>query len=242
LAAERPVAAFPAPLLLALETAGRTPSAAVLRGDALLALERGPSGHTGAEALLPCIDAVLTEAGVTLEQLEAYAVAVGPGSFTGLRVGVATLKGLAFGSALPVAPVSTLAALAAGAPPGEGPVAAVLDARRGELYAALFDREDGPPRPRPPGEAVLTPEQLAERLPEKCMLVGDGVPLCGEALARRIGPGLALGPADDAGAESVGRLGLHVLRQGEATTAEQLTPRYIRRAQAEVERTGQATE
>ncbi|MGI9591816.1 MAG: tRNA (adenosine(37)-N6)-threonylcarbamoyltransferase complex dimerization subunit type 1 TsaB [Myxococcota bacterium] len=242
MAAERPLADASAPLLLAIETAGRTPSAAVLRGPELLALERGPSGRTGAEALLPCIDATLARAGVQLAELDAYAVAVGPGSFTGLRVGVATVKGLAFGSEQPVAAVSTLAALAHGAPKGRGPALALLDARRGEFYAAVFDVEGDEPRALPPPEGVYTPEQLVPHLPQKCVVVGDGVPLCGQALVRRVGPGLALGSAEDAGAERVGRLGQAQLRRGETTSAARLTPRYIRRAQAEVVRTGQATE
>ena len=228
--------------MLAIETAGRSPSAAVLRGPALLALERGPAGRTGAEALLPCIDATLARAGVRLAELDAYAVAVGPGSFTGLRVGVATVKGLAFGSEQPVAAVSTLAALAYGAPRGRGPVVALLDARRGEFYAAVFDVEGAVPRALAPPEGVYTPEQLVPHLTQKCVVVGDGVPLCGELLARRVGPGLTLGSAEDAGAECVGRLGAEQLRRGDATRAERLTPRYIRRAQAEVLRTGQATE
>lgn len=242
MAAERPLAVGSAPLLLALETAGRTPSAAVLRGSELLASERGPSGRTGAEALLPCIDAALAGAGVALADLDAFAIAVGPGSFTGLRVGVSTLKGLAFGSAQPVAAVSTLAALAYRAPKGRGAAVALLDARRGELYAGVFDVEGALPHAHEPPEGVYTPEQLAAHLPRRCVLVGDGAPLCAESLAERIGPGLVVGLADDAGAESVGRLGLDAIQRGVATTAKRLTPRYIRRAQAEVVRTGLATE
>jgi tRNA threonylcarbamoyladenosine biosynthesis protein TsaB len=229
-------------LLLALETAGRTPSAALLRGDELLAVERGREGSSGAEALLPCIDAVLGAAGAALADVEAFAVAVGPGSFTGLRIGVSTVKGLAFGDGRPVAAVPTLAAVAMTAPPGQGPAVTLLDARRGELYAAVFALDDGLPRALEPAEGVYTPEQLAPHLPARCVLVGDGVPLCADVLRERVGPELRVGPSADAGAEAVGRLGLRQLASGDATTAERLAPRYIRRAQAEVQRTGQAFE
>lgn len=242
MAAGRPLAAGHTPLLLALETAGRTPSAAVLRGEELLALERGAAGSSGAEALLPCIDTALGRARVALADVAGFAVAVGPGSFTGLRVGVSTLKGLAFGGDRPVAAVSTLAAVALGAPKGEGPAVVVLDARRGEFYSAVFDVAGAIPRPLAPAAGVYTPEQLAPSLPERCVLLGDGVPLCAAAFRELVGPSLAVGSGEDAGAVAVGLLGQHLLAHGEATTAEQLTPRYVRRAQAEVQRTGLATE
>lgn len=242
MAAGRLLAVGPDPLVLALETAGRTPSAAVLRGGEPLAVERGSPGRTGAEAVLPSIDAALVRAGVTLQEVEAFAVAVGPGSFTGLRIGVATVKGLAFGSERPVAAVSTLAATAHGAPKGQGAAVALLDARRGELYAGVFDIEGEVPRAIEPAAGVYTPEQLAPHLPACCVLVGNGVPLCVDALRKLVGAGLTVGPPDDAGAAAVGALGLDLLRRGEVTSAERLTPRYVRRAQAEVQRTGQETE
>ena len=82
----------------------------------MLAEVEAREGRTGAESLLPGVDAVLRRAAATLQDVEAFAVSIGPGSFTGLRVGVATAKGLCFGSGRPVAPVSTLAAVCAGAP------------------------------------------------------------------------------------------------------------------------------
>jgi tRNA threonylcarbamoyladenosine biosynthesis protein TsaB len=242
LAAGRLLAVGPDPLVLALETAGRTPSAAVLRGGEPLAVERGSPGRSGAEAVLPSIDAALARAGVTLQEIEAFAVAVGPGSFTGLRIGVATVKGLAFGSERPVAAVSTLAATAYGAPKGQGAAVALLDARRGELYAGVFDIEGEVPRALEPAAGVYTPEQLAPQLPARCVLVGDGVPLCADALRTLVGAGLSVGPSDDAGAAAVGALAQDLLRRGDVTSADRLTPRYVRRAQAEVQRTGQATE
>lgn len=229
-------------LLLALETAGRAPSAAVLRGRRVLGEARARPGRTGAEALLPCVDEALGRADVALEAVEAFAVAAGPGSFTGLRVGVATVKGLAFGSERPVAAVSTLAAVAHAAPPGPEPVVALLDARRGEVYAGVFARDAAVPRMLPPPEGVYTPEELAPRLPARCLAAGDAVPLCGERLRELVGPGLALGPSDDAGARAVGLLGLELLCDGQGVSAEALVPRYVRRAEAEVKRTGERFE
>ena len=116
MAARRHVGGSARPLLLAVETSCGTPSVALLRGEELLAEEQAAAGRSGAESLLPCVDAVLRRAGVALEAVEAFAISIGPGSFTGLRIGVATLKGLAFGTELPIAPVPTLAVLARAAP------------------------------------------------------------------------------------------------------------------------------
>ena len=95
-------------------------------------------GRDAAESLLPAVEDLLRAAGCELAAIEAFALSIGPGSFTGLRVGIATVKGLAFGTPRPVAPVSTLAALAVGAGRADVPVVPMLDARRGEVYAAAY--------------------------------------------------------------------------------------------------------
>jgi tRNA threonylcarbamoyladenosine biosynthesis protein TsaB len=217
---------------------------AVLCGEDLLAEERAAAGRSGAESLLPCVDAVLRSAGVALQEIAAFAVSIGPGSFTGLRVGVASAKGLAFGTPRLVAPVPTLAALARGAPSGDEPVVALLDAQRGEVYAALFQRAGraGELIPGEPSEGVYTPEELAARLPRRCLLVGEGVALCGERLVAQRGPGLRLGPALVPRAADVGALGQELLARGAGVAAAALVPRYLRRAEAEVQRTGRRFE
>ena len=232
--------ADPERLLLAVETASRRASAALLRGAELLAEERAAAGRNGAESLLPCIDAVLTAARLELAAVAGFALSIGPGSFTGLRVGLATVKGLAFGIGRPVAAVPTLAVLARGAPPSADPVVALLDAQRGEVYAAHFP--PGGAEPAEPVEAVYTPDELAERLPERCLLVGEGVALCGERLRELRGPGVALGPSGDPRAADVGRLGQQLLDGGGGRDAAELVPRYVRRAEAEVRRTGRRFE
>jgi tRNA threonylcarbamoyladenosine biosynthesis protein TsaB len=230
----------PAPLLLALETATRATSVALLRGEELIAEEAGAVDCSAAESLLPAVDAVLRRAGAGVSHLEGFAVSIGPGSFTGLRVGLATLKGLAFGSARLVAPVSTLAALACTAPRRDLPVVPLLDARRGEMYAAAFDFADGLPRPTLE-EGVYTPAELVARLPPRCVLVGEGVALCGAEIRAELGVGVLAVPSDPA-ARHVGVLGARMLARGEGVTVGQAVPRYLRRAEAEVQRTGQRFE
>jgi tRNA threonylcarbamoyladenosine biosynthesis protein TsaB len=223
-----------------LETATRATSVALLRGEEPIAEEAGAVDATAAETLLPAVDAVLRRATVDVSDLEGFAVSIGPGSFTGLRVGLATLKGLAFGSARLVAPVSTLAALACTAPRRDLPVVPLLDARRGEMYAAAFDLAEDLPRPTLE-EGVYTPAELAARLPARCVLVGEGVALCAAEIRAQLGAGVLAVPSDPA-ARHVGVLGARMLALGEGVTVDRAVPRYLRRAEAEVRRTGERFE
>jgi tRNA threonylcarbamoyladenosine biosynthesis protein TsaB len=221
------------PLLLAVETATAAPSVALWRGDALLGERAADPDRATAEGLLPALDALLAGARVALAAVEGFAVSIGPGSFTGLRIGVATVKGLAFGTARPVLAVPTLAAIAAHAS-GPAPVAAVLDARRGEVYAAGFSAG------RAAGwlpEAVIPIAVLASHLPAGCRVVGDGAALCAEAL-RGAEVVLAPPPYPETTARHVARIAARAWNQGEAIPASELVPRYLRRAEAEVKRTG----
>lgn len=231
----------PSPLL-ALETATRSLSVAVLRGGECVAEETATAGRSAAEVLLPAIDRLLDRAGLDPGGLGGFAISVGPGSFTGLRVGIATLKGLAFGSDIPVAAVSTLAALARGAPEGEGPVVALLDARRGEVYAAAFRARGAEPDPRLP-EGVYTPAELAARLDAGCVLVGEEAERRARALRDRgLEVRVSAARLEAPRARDVGALGILCLARGGGVAVEALVPRYLRRADAEVARTGQRFE
>ena len=222
--------------ILAIESASSDPAVALVEGDAILGVDPAEAGAPGSEALLPAIARLLQAHGVAIADLDGFAIGIGPGSFTGLRVGLATLKGLAFGDPRPVAPVSTLAALAglAGEPRPEAVVAA-LDARRGDAYAALWESGDAPEPVLP--ESVHRIDDLIARLPERCLWVGDSVGGYPEAA----GEGVRAGPAGPC-AGHVGLLGVRILAAGGGLPAAELVPRYLRRAEAEVQRTGQALE
>ena len=227
-------------LLLALETATARTGVALCAGDEVVCERYAEPGQPAAEVLLPAIDAALSEAGATLDEVHAFAVSIGPGSFTGLRIGLATVKGLAFGSTRPAVGVSTLAALSLAAPAGEGPAVAMLDARRGEVYAAAYGPEAREDACLPC--SVYGPEALAAALPPVCRLVGEGAAVCGEALQAALGPGVVLSPQAEPRAGLVGRLGAAALADGGGGDPSELVPHYLRRAQAEVVRTGRALE
>jgi len=240
LADRRPLSGRPS-LVLALESATAALSVALLRGHELLdeiAAAEGPAAAT----LLPAVDALLERAHVAVTDLDAFAISIGPGSFTSLRVGIATLKGLAFGSDVPVLAVSTLAALARAAGPTDRLVVPLLDARRGELYAAGYAAGAGWETVVP--EGVYTPEALTARLTTPCVLVGEGAALCGDAIAARLGGDVERLPPPEGNARAryVGALGVVQLERGAWLSAAQLAPHYLRRAEAEVKRTGQRFE
>ena len=235
------------PLLLAIETATAAAGVALLRGDAVVAARTLPTERPASETLLPAIIALLAEAGVALPTIDAFAVSAGPGSFTGLRVGVATVKGLAFGSGAVVVSVPTLAALALCAAPAPGPIAALLDARRGEVYAAVYDRD--PAEPPRVGPVVLRPDALGDVIATlaadaACTLIGEGVAVVAAVLRARFGDQLRWvpPPAGLPDPVAVGRLGARMLAAGAGFTADALTPVYVRRAEAEVQRTGERFE
>ena len=212
-----------------------------MRGRDCVASRRGDPERPAAETLLPCIQALLEEAALRVVELDAYAVSIGPGSFTSLRIGLATVKGLAFGSDCAAVAIPTLAVLAASAPPGEGLRVPMLDARRGEVYAAAYGEDlSAPDACLPLG--VYGPEALAAALPPRCGLLGEGAAVCGAALQEALGAGITLLPELAPRAECLGALGVAALERGEGVDPAQLAPWYLRRAQAEALRTGEAWE
>jgi tRNA threonylcarbamoyladenosine biosynthesis protein TsaB len=180
------------------------------------------------------VDRLLADCGAGAGDLAGLAVSVGPGSFTGLRVGIATAKGLGFALAIPVSPVPTLDAMAALLPFADAPVAPLLDARKGEVYCSLYDWQDGE-MTRRWEYLALSPEAAVERLPATVIVLGDGVGPCEPFLAAR-GGGVRRAPSTHAvpWAAAVGRLGHPRLAAGEGIDAAALAPLYLRPSQAEV--------
>jgi len=220
--------------VLAVETSSLAGGVALLDAERLVAEYLLDVSVTHSERLMAAVDQVLAGARWTARDLEGLAVAVGPGSFTGLRIAVSTAKGLALALGLPIAAVPTLDAMAAALPWAALPVCPVLDARKGEVYASLY-RWDGAAMRREWDYLALTPAALAARLSEPVIVVGDGAPGVRSSHARVVPPPRRLpSPA------CVGALGLERLRRGETVTAAALAPLYLRPSEAELKRRGVA--
>jgi tRNA threonylcarbamoyladenosine biosynthesis protein TsaB len=220
--------------LLAVETATLTGGVALLDGERLVGESTLSVALTHSERLMAVVDRLLADCGWRAADLQGLAVSVGPGSFTGLRVGVATVKGLALGLGLPVAAVPTLDALAETLPWAALPVSPLLDARKGEVYLSLY-RWTGERMARQWEYLALPPAEAAARLPRPVIVLGDGVPPCREALAAA-GPGVHEAPPARRlpSAAVVGQLGLARLRAGETVEPDALTPLYLRPSEAQL--------
>ncbi len=163
-------------IVLGLDTATSTASIAVLSGDAVIA-HATRNTHRRTADVLVAVDEACRAAGIAPAQIEAVAVGAGPGSFTGLRIGMATAKGIAFALGKPVWAVSSLAALALAAPT-DGTVVAILDARKGEIFAGAF-RKHGTTAVAIEPERCIVPSALV--LPPDATTVGDVPTLCTHA-------------------------------------------------------------
>ena len=173
--------------LLALDAATTACSVACWSDGAVIAQREETAGRRQAEILMPMVQSTMREAGFDYNMLDLIAVTTGPGSFTGVRIGLATARGLALASGLPLTGVTTLQALAAAAPPDErqgGPILAVLDARRDQLYGQFFDINGDPASDPFAAAAATIPGRLKKlrRVTAPLLLVGSGAALAARAL------------------------------------------------------------
>ena len=166
--------------ILAFESSAKAASVALCEDEFLIAQSYQNSGLTHSTTLLPMAKSLLDHCGVALEQVDCLAVAAGPGSFTGLRIGISTVKGLAWGLEKPCAGVSTLEAMAWNLAHVDGVICCAMDARRKQVYNALFEAKDGQLTRLTPDRAISLEElfhgETVEKRPQ--ILVGDGAELC----------------------------------------------------------------
>lgn len=224
---------------LALETSAKSVSVAVTENGTLLAQAYQDRGLTHSVTLMPLLDGMLKTAGLTLDDMDIIAVAQGPGSFTGIRIGVSAAKGLAWAKALPCCGVSTLEAMAYGVTDFEGIVVGAMDARRQQVYNALFRTENGCVTRLCADRAVameLVAEELAA-MPEPKLIVGDGAVLLYDFLQKAgIGCRLSSPLHRQQSAAGVALAAEHLAAQGLTCSAQELQPVYLRLSQAERER------
>jgi tRNA threonylcarbamoyladenosine biosynthesis protein TsaB len=222
--------------VLGIETATTTGGVALTEDDRLVAELRLNVRVTHSERLLPGLAHVLKQAGMSIADVDVLAVSIGPGSFTGLRVGLGMVKGLAFATGKPVAAVPTLEALAWNLPYSSLPVCALFDARRKELYGALFTwKHDRFVRDIP--ENVMSPAKWAGILSryERVVLTGEGAVLYKASLTNLLGERAVLAPPDKLypSPANIAFLGRKMAENGDFSDPVALVPFYIRKAEAE---------
>lgn len=226
-------------LILAFETSAKAASVALMEDEKLLGESYQNTGLTHSQTLMVMAQQVLQQCGKTPSQVQAVAVAEGPGSFTGVRIGVAAAKGFAWGAELPCYGISTLEAMAESLGVWQGYVCPVMDARRSQVYNALFYVNQGSITRRTPDRAIALSELEKElkECQEPIFLVGDGSNLCYNSLRMEV-PNLILPPEHrmHQRAVGVGILAARQAAQGIAPSGNALTPNYLRLSQAERER------
>ena len=225
--------------ILAVDTAGKTAGVALLQDDRLLYEVYLDGGMTHSETLMPMIDSCLKMCGLTCADIDLYAVNAGPGSFTGLRIGVAAAKGLAWAAELPCAGCSTLEAMAWSLAGFQGEVCAAMDARRHQVYNARFQVNGTAPHRLTPDRAIALADLVKElegtSVPQ--IVVGDGAQLCYDALTAAGIPAILAPPnLRMQSAWGVARMGLELARTGQTVSPGELVPVYHRLSQAERER------
>ena len=225
--------------ILAFETSAKAASVALLQDGMLLGEYMQNSGQTHSRTIMQMAQNLLENCDLTAKDVDAVACAAGPGSFTGVRIGLAAAKGFSWGRNIPLVGVSTLEAMARNAAMADGIYCAAMDARRNQVYTAIFCVENGVFR-RLMEDSAISVEELGQHLAAlegSKYLLGDGAVLCHKHLSGVV-PGLILLPEHLRMQRATGTalLAWEQLQHGEVPSAAEVTPNYLRLSQAERER------
>lgn len=223
--------------ILAIDTASEVASAAVVEDETLLGEYILNHKMTHSQKIMPMIENILQNLELDVKDIDVFAVANGPGSFTGLRIGVAAIKGLAHAVNKPVVGISTLAGLAYNLPWAEHIIVPIMDARRNNVYTASYIWDEG-------FREIGEPEAISiEECIDSCsnfldtIFVGDGVKVYGDYIKERLGGHALLAPASALRqrASSIAMLAMEKAKRGETQSYSELVPFYLRKSQAERE-------
>lgn len=224
------------PLILAVENSGMCGSIAVVSGTQCIAEQSLFSRLTHSKRLLGSIEQVMAESEIKWEQLDAIAITLGPGSFTGLRIGLSTVKGLAMATGTPLIGVSSLDALASQFGFVTMPICPILDARKKEVYTALFRADSRGEINRESNYLVTAPEKLCEQIDEPTLFVGDGTEIYENLLKEKLGEKALFAPPQlyFARAASIGFLALSLWEEKNFLDTASAVPIYVRASEAEI--------
>lgn len=223
--------------ILAIDTSGPVAGCAVMRDGKIAQLIAMNQGMTHSETIMPAVDYALSNSGLTCRDIDVFAAVAGPGSFTGVRIGVCAAKGLAHGANRPCVAIHALEALAMNYYGFDGVCCPILDARRGQVYCAAFEMKSGMPQ-RILEDDALPLNDFVEKLPadRRLVFVGDGVAAYGEKLRNMLGDRALIAPENLRDIRSDAVCLLAQAKAGEYVPAHQLRPIYLRAPQAERER------
>jgi len=219
-------------LILAFDTSSKTASIAVLQNETVLYDVVLNTGQNHSEVLLPGIDNACREAGCRISEIDLFACTLGPGSFTGLRIGASTLKGLMMAQGKPAAGVSALAALAMNAGKTEQTICSVMDAGRGQVYLACYQYDRNGSLVQVEQEKALSPEQI-ENDADRLIYVGEGAVKYADEIRKKAGKVVRIDVEHPyIHGSSVGLLALRKFKQGDVLDLNRCTPVYLRSADA----------
>ena len=221
--------------ILALETSTKVGSVAITEGEHLIAEYILNVISTHSERLLPSIDQILKDSKLSIREIDGFAISLGPGSFTGLRIGISTVKGLAFAAGKRVAGIPTLDVLAHNLAYTHCMVCPIIDARKGEIYTALYKGNGRGTLKKLTADLVLKPDDLLEMVKGPVIFLGDGAEVYQDKLGSDkddhfFAPVYLHQPR----ASVLAKLGLEKFKQGHMFKEEEIQPLYCRLAEAEI--------
>lgn len=222
--------------ILGVDTSSAVASAAICDGDRLICETSLNNKLTHSQTIMPIIDGVFRMSELKPADIDVFAVSSGPGSFTGLRIGVTTVKGLAHAVGKPVVGVSTLEAMAYNLPFSEQIISPIMDARREQVYNAFYTFENGRIKTLVPPRAVPLEDCLADlaQMGKSVVFLGDGVPVFKDRIAERLGEKAAFAP-QNLNMQHAAAV-CEAAKYKETVNYAQLVPIYLRKSQAERER------
>lgn len=220
--------------LLAIDTSGPVCGVAVLCDGVIRAEHSVCNKNTHSVNLMPMVDGALTAAGVKLAELDRIAVVTGPGSFTGVRIGVSTVKALCHGAQVPCVAVDALEAMAAGISGFDGIVCPIQDARAGQVYGAAFSVENGVPERLMENQPIRLEDYLAalQSIGDRFLFLGDGMPVHRSRIQKILGDSAVFAPPQQAFLRPASAAFLGAIQE-ETLTWQQLEPMYLRAPNAE---------
>jgi tRNA threonylcarbamoyladenosine biosynthesis protein TsaB len=232
--------------ILGIDSSGNTASLALLENEVLIAEYTINHKKTHSQTLLPMMEAMLSMAETDVSELDAIAIASGPGSFTGLRIGAANAKGIAGALKIPIIPVPTLEALSYHCSGWSGVICPLMDARRNQVYTGVYEWNDGRMTIHVNQEAMPIDDILAKinEINRNTIFLGDGVPVCKNEILEKTKVYYEFAPIQDnqQSAGSVAVLGKKLFQNNIFVSAEEYVPIYLRLSQAEREQMRQKAE